>query len=251
MKVLPVLAALLLTAGCSLFGPKDSEQADLYLRLGIAHIENGNLPYALRELLKAEEYDAGNPLIQNNLGLIYFLRERFELSEKHFRKAVELMPSFTEAKNNLARTLIEQEKYAEAEKLLNEVLNDLTYASFDKAFVNQGLLYFNKKDYRKSSSSFIKAIEIQPDSCIANSYLGRSYFELKEYSMATIALDKAIGFCQNQLFDEPHYFSALAWYRAGNKAKSESRFNEILKLYPNGKYRDKARSMLEILRKGF
>lgn len=234
-----------------MFNGRNPEMAQLHLRLGVSHIENSNLPYALRELLKAEEYDKSDPIIQNNLGLVYFLRDRFDLAEKHFRKAILLLPAYTDAKNNLARTLIEKDQFDEARKLLNEVIGDLTYASAEKAYINEGLLNFNQKKFPLAIRSFQNAIKIQMDSCIANSYIGRSYFELKDYNMATEALDKAVGFCQNQMFDEPHYYSALAWYRAGNVAKSEARFNEILKLYPDGKYRDKAKSMLEILRKGF
>lgn len=251
MKVATYLTLVLILSGCALFKAKDVEAGNLYLRLGTSHIENGNLPFALRELLQAESADNTNPLIQNNLGLVYFLRGRFDLSEKHFRNAVKILPSFTDAKNNLARTLIEKEQYPEAKKLLSEVLNDLTYASFDKAYINEGLLWFNQKNFDKSIISFKKTLEIQTDNCIANSYLGRSYFEKKDYSRATEALDRAVGFCQNQLFDEPHYYSAVAWYRLGSKDKAEARFVEIIKLYPDGKYRDKAKSMLEIMRKGF
>lgn len=251
MNKVALFLVTILLSGCAMFGSQNAEKAELYLRLGISHIENGNLPFALRELLKAEEFDNKNPLVQNNLGLVYFLRERFDLAEKHFRNAVKILPSFTDAKNNLARTLIEKEQYAEAKVLLDEVLNDLTYASFDKAYVNLGLLWFNQKKFDQSIAAFQKALNLQTDNCIANSYLGRSYFEKKDYGAATDALDRAVGFCQNQLFDEPHYYSALAWYRSGNKAKAEARFVEIIKLYPDGKYREKAKSMLEILRKGF
>ena len=87
------------------------------------------------------------------------------------------------------------------------------------------------------------------DNCVANAYYGRSIFEMKDYSKATSALDTAIGFCQRALFDEPHYYSALAYYRLGDKEKSMARFTEIVKLYPEGKYREKSKAMLEMLRK--
>jgi tetratricopeptide (TPR) repeat protein len=63
--------------------------------------------------------------IQNSLGLTYFMREKFELSIKHFRNAIILDPKFTDARNNLARAYSEVGKYAEAQKELDIVLADL------------------------------------------------------------------------------------------------------------------------------
>ncbi|MGZ3770309.1 MAG: tetratricopeptide repeat protein [Bdellovibrio sp.] len=236
--------------GCATFGESDKKKAELYLQLGISHLESGNYPYALKELLKAEQLDASNPVVQNNLGLVYFFRERYDLSEKHLKKALELEPKYTEARNNYARVLIELGKYPESEKELQIVLADLTYPSPEKAYINLGLVKFNQKDYVAARNAFSKVLESMPDDCVSNTYFGRTFFETAEYSRATEALDRAIGFCQKSLFDEPHYYSALAYYRSGEKLKSAVRFEEIIKYYPTGKYREKAKGMLDLIRKG-
>ncbi len=105
---------LFTAASCASWGPRDPEQAELHLRVGSSLLESGSYPQALSELLKAEELDPENAMIQNNLGLVYFARERLELSEKHIRRAIALDPKFTDAKNNLGRVLIESKKYEEA-----------------------------------------------------------------------------------------------------------------------------------------
>lgn len=249
MRLIAVLIVLTHILACSTSVEKQ-EKALLYLQLGNNNISSGNYPFALRDLLSAEELDPKNPVIQNSLGQVYFLRERYDLSQKHFLQAIELDEKFTDAKNNLARVLIEIGKYNDAELLLNQVLQDLTYANLEKAYINFGLLYFNQKKFDKAKLQFSKAIESQTDSCIANSYYGRSLFEMKDYVNAARALDRAIGFCQKNMIDEPHYFSALSYYRSGDKNKAEIRFAEIIQLYPNGKYKEKSQSMLELLRKG-
>ncbi len=249
MRILMFCLTLLFLNSCSTSVEKQ-EKAVLYLQLGNNQISNGNYPLALRDLLTAEELDPKNPVIQNSLGQVYFLRERFELSQKHFLKAIDLDVQFTDAKNNLARVLIEIGKYEDAEKLIESVLQDLTYANLEKAYINYGLLYFNQKKFDKARLQFTKALDSQSDSCIASTYLGRSIFEIKDYINASRALDRAIGYCQKGLIDEPHYYSALAYYRSGNKTKAEIRFTEIIQLYPNGKYKEKAQSMLELVRKG-
>jgi type IV pilus assembly protein PilF len=249
MTKLVVLLCIFLS-GCASWWQKDKTKADLYLRMGISEIEAGNYPAALRSLLKAEELDSKNPATQNNLGLVYFQRERLDLAEKHVRRAVELDSRFSEARNNLARIYIEKGDLLAAEKELKTVLNDLTYANPEKAYVNLGLVKFNSKNFTEARKTFGKVLQINPDDCVANTYVGRSLFELGDYSTAAEALDRAIGFCQKNLFDEPHYFSALTYFRLGEKAKSMARFEELVKLYPNGQYREKAKGMLSLIRKG-
>jgi len=228
---------------------ENRERSRLLLERGVSFYQNGNYPLALRDLLQAEEYDATNPIVQNNLGLIYFEREKYDLAEIHLRKAIKLLPTYTDAKNNLGRILIELKRYVEADKILSEVVHDLTYNNQEKGFFNLGLSKFNQGNYEEARQAFLKSLDLQRENCPSYSYLGRTYFEAKNYLGAAETLDKAIGFCQRLLFDEPHYFSALTYFRLGDKERAKARFEELIKLYPNGKYREKSKAMLDILRK--
>lgn len=236
--------------GCAGFGKQDKQKAELYLRLGASQIENGNYPAALRDLQTAESFDSSNAAIQNNLGQVYFFRDRLDKSVEHFSRAIQLNPKYSDARNNLARAYIEQGKFAEAEKELKIVLDDLTYGGTDKAYINLGLSKFNQKDYPAARTAFERVLATQTDDCVANTYFGRTFFETKDYPRAAESLDRAIGFCQKNLYDEPHYYSALAYYRLGDKSKSIARFEELIKYYPTGKYREKAKGMLSLIRKG-
>ena len=235
-------------SGCT--SKQKIEQSDLHQRLGLSLYEQGNYPLALREFLAAEQLNPKSPVVQNNLGLTYFMRERYELSEKHVRKSLSMNPDYTDARNNLGRILIEEGKYKDAEKELLFALSDLTYSGQDRIYLNLGLVYFNQNQFEKARDMFTKSVNLQRDSCTGHSFLGRSYFELKNYEKAAEILDNAIGYCQKNFYDEPHYYSALTYYRLGRIEKSTARFEEIMKFYPQGQYRDKARAMLEILKKG-
>lgn len=245
-----LILSFLTTISCASFDSEKKEQAELHLKLGTSFYQNGNLPYALRELLKAEELDSKNPIIQNNLGLIYFTREKFELAIDHLKQAVAMDPLFTDARNNLARVYIEQKKYTEAEKELSIVLNDLTYGNAEKGYINLGLSYFNQNKFELAKSTFLKALEYNKENCISLSYYGRCFFEGKNYGVAASTLDRAIEQCSKIDFDEPHYYSAVAYYRMGQKDKSIARFKELTKMYPQGKYKEKAQAMLDLINKG-
>lgn len=227
----------------------NQEKALLHQANGQSLYENQNFSLALKEFLVAETNDPENSSIQNSLGLTYFMKERYQTAIKHFEKALELQPKFTDARNNLARTYIEVGRYQDADKNLRIVLNDLTYTGQERAYINLGLNFFNQKKYDQAKNNFLKAIENQADNCFAHTYYGRSLFEMKDYSSSISALDKAIEFCQKLLIDEPHYFSALSYYRLGEKQKSITRFEEVIKLYPNGKYADKSKGMLNIIKR--
>ena len=244
-----IIGIFLSLAACSSLSQSDSDLAKLHLSLGTSQLQSGNYPQALEELLKAQELDSSNEVVQNNLGLAYFVRDRFDLAEIHVRKALAINPQYSDARNNLSRILIERGLYSEAATEARTVTLDLTYPFPEKPLVNLGMAYFKLKNFTAAKATLLKALENQRDNCLANSYYGRSLFELHETSKASDALDKAVGFCERSQFDEPHYYSGLAYFELGQKEKAEARLEELIKLYPQGKYSDKAKSMLETMKR--
>lgn len=240
------LAAL---AACATLGPKDPEDADLHLRVGTSLLQNGSYPQALSELLKAEEADPSNEIVQNNLGLTYFARERFELAEKHLARAISLKSTYTDAKTNLGRLYIEMKRYPEADALLREAAQDLTYTTPEKVYLNLGLLAFRQKNFPEARKYLLKSIEFQRTNCTSQTLYGRTLYEQKDFSGAAATLDRAVGYCAGGPADEAHYYAGLSYFQLGDQRKAETRMEDILKLYPNGTYYERARSMLQTMRK--
>lgn len=247
-----LLLVLVFVAGltsCISNGPKANDTADLHMQIATSHIKNGNYPLALKELLLAEEQDPKNARVQANLGLVYFMRERYELSEKHYKNALKLDPEFTEAKNSLARSYIEIDKLKEAEPLLKEVLADLTYVGFPQANANYGILEFKRKNYSQAAAYFRKSLQHDRENCHTQVFLGRSYLEQGNLTLALPQLEKAIPFCRDINADEAHYYSAIALYRDNQKLKARYRFEELTKLFPSGRNFEKAQKMLALVKK--
>jgi type IV pilus assembly protein PilF len=226
------------------------ETASLHLEIANEYIKSENYPLALKELLVAQNISPDNPSVQANLGLVYFMRERYELAEKHYKKAIQLKPDFTDAKNNLGRVYVEIGMFKQAEAMLSEVILDLTYIDFPKAFANFGILEFRRKKYTEAISYFKKSLERDRENCFTRVYLGRSYLELKETTLAVSHLEKALPFCQLIESDEALYYSAIALYRNNQKDKAKFRFEELIKSYPTGYNNEKAQKMLQLIKKG-
>lgn len=229
---------------------EDQETASLHMEIAIGYIQKDNLPLALKELLIAEDMDPKNPVIQSNLGLVYFLRERYELAERHYLRAISYKSDYTEAKNNLARVFIEIGQYKKAEPYLIEAMQDLTFSDYAAVYANYGILEFKRKNYSAAKTKLKKSLESDRENCITHVYLGRSYLELKELVLATDQLEKAISFCRPVAIDEAHYYAALAFFRSNQRDRAMVRFEELIKIFPNGQNAEKAKQMLALIKKG-
>lgn len=251
MKKVFLLSVLILTlASCYTDKMVKVNKADLHHQIGIGHMQKGNYPDALNEFLKAEELNPKSPSLLNNIALVYFLREKFDLSELYFKKALALDPNYTDAKNNYARLLIETKKYKEAEELLLESLKDLTYPNYTKIYNNIGFLYFLQNRHLESQGYLKKSLEKNKDDCFAIYYYGLTSFNIENFKSSSAALDVYIKKCDQTAKDEPFYFSALSHYRLKNSSMALQRFEELIKKYPNGKYNEKSRKMAELIKKG-
>jgi|SRR3989338_1116025 len=249
--IMMIFALCLFGLGCATKPSTEKDElASLHMDIAVSHIQKDNLPLALKELLIAEDLSPKNAAIQSNLGLVYFLRERFELSERHYLKAIMLRPNYTEAKNNLARAYIEVGQYRKAEPLLNEALQDLTFVDYPSVYANYGVLEFKRKNYSKAKEFLKKSLASDRENCLTHVYLGRTHLELKELILATDQLEKSISFCKPIGVDEAHYYAALAYYRNHQRDKAMVRFEELIALFPMGKHSDRAKQMLALIKKG-
>lgn len=247
-RVLTIGLTLLLCASCATNNEDSQRKALLHLQAGTHFLSTGNYPGAMNELLQAQELEPRNPTIQNNLGLAFYVRGKFNEAEEHFRKAVSYQQKYTEARNNLGRTLIELGKLNEAIKELTIATNDLTYPTPEKSYSNLGLAYFRKRDYVTASTNFAKSLQMQANSCNTMNYYGQTLFEQKKYVPAAESFDRAITICKKDNFDEPYYFAGLSYMKAGQREQSVARLEQLLQQFPKTAYQAKAQTLLDILR---
>lgn len=248
-----LVVSLLFSFGCASTSPVASSDkqkaAGLKMEIGIAHIQNNNLPLALKELLGAVELDPNNSAIHNNLGIVYYLREKFDLAIKYFTEAVRLNKTFTEAKNNLARVYIEQKQYSKALPLLQDVVGDLTYTNADSGYFNYGLYYFNQSKFEDAKKYFLKILARNREDCLTQVYYARTLMETSFIKQASDQLEKSLPSCIEARADDGHFYSAIAYYRLGKIQQSLVRFGDVEKLFPNGKHHLESIQMIKLILK--
>lgn len=242
-----LILLLVFQSACSTFS-KEKESAALYLNLGASQLAQGLNARALKSLLNAKKLDDSNPEIHNHLGLTYFAMSKYPLAINEFNQALSLRHNYTEARNNLARTLIEEGQFEDARDNLRIVLSDLTYLNPAAAYFNLGLSYFREEKYKKAIPHFQKSIALNRDNCVGYNYYARSLYEMGDFKGANPVFESALPLCKRQNFDEAHYFAALSYFKAGNKSRGIALMNEAILQYPNGAYQSKARETLELMK---
>lgn len=165
-----------------------------------AWTREGNIRGALEHALKAVELDPDNADAHHVAALLYldFCRTskigecRLEEAEKHARLAVEKRKRFLEAENTLAVVLIHEQKYAEAEKVLVPITQDILYNTPEIAWGNLGWCYLGQGKPEKAIPALRRAVAAQPLFCVGNYRLGVAYRQSGAMESAAEALDRAV-----------------------------------------------------------
>lgn len=248
MNIFAIFLLFLVGCGSSPKSGDPKEYARLHLQIGTTLLAQKNYPGALKELLEAQKLDPTSPIIQNNLGVAYFVRKEINLAEKHLKAAMTLDSNYSEARSNYGLLLLEKQDYSAALSQFKTVSKDLVYPQPEKARVNIGICYFNLKNYPAAEEAFLNAIDINRNFCSAWTYLGRTLMEKKKMNEAAQRLDQAVSVCKNSDAGESDYYSAMAYAKIGEKERAAARLESLIDHDPSGVFADKSRKLLASLR---
>lgn len=102
----------------------------------------------------------------SNLGFAYYHKKEYGLSEKYFKKALDIMPDFDRALYGLAKTYIATGRVPEAVETLElAVAKHPENASLHFELAET---YKLKRDYRRAYGSYIQVVQMDPDSPLAD-----------------------------------------------------------------------------------
>jgi len=231
-----VFMASLLSCAASM--EKKRAQAKATRELGEAYMRQGNYTEALKEMLKAEEFNPGDHLTQNDLGLIYMSKYRYDLAEKHFLKALDIKPDYAAAKNNLGTVYLAQEDWHAAIKTFNSLEGNLLYATPHYPLSNLGLAYYHLGEYQKAEIYYRRALDIEPNFPIALRGLGRTYIAMLKIPEAVSVLEKTVR--EAPVWPELYLDMGTAYRMAGEYTKALLAFNKVTELAPDSEVAEKA-----------
>ncbi len=250
LKILIVLFALF----CQLFivsctsTPWHRDQADVYLKKGMALLEAGQYIGALKELLEADKNAPNDHEINYYLGVAYLGRGLRDLAMERFQKAISLKKDYSEAHNYIGAMYMDAGQWEKAVDSFDKALKNYLYATPAFALYNSGLAYYNLQNYDKALSRYQQALreegmsawQPQIEKNIGLVYIGQSNLvQAKEHLERAVTLNPS-------LYDA-HFFLAETYLKIKDTANAKNSFQQVMKLAPQSPFGQKAREYLQSL----
>jgi len=216
----------------------------------------------------------------------FFMQRQYSSSEKYYSKAIDFgFFDIDYAIYKRAQSLGLLNRYSSMENLLLTLINDYTSSSYyddalhdlsqfykhrsnDKlaieyynkllshtndenfianAYLSKGMIYFKQEKFKEAEPLLERSYQAQRTNCITSYFLGRTYYAQKKLKESAQVLDQAVKNCESAKFEEPLFYSAMAYYEQGQKMQAKARAEELVLKYNKSPLAKKAEGLLNIL----
>ncbi|NWG88104.1 MAG: type IV pilus biogenesis/stability protein PilW [Hydrogenophilaceae bacterium] len=167
-----------------------SQRAQVHTELAAHYYTRGQYAVALSELRIALEDNPRYAPAYNMLGLVHTELREFAQAEANYRRAVELMPNYSDVRNNFGYFLCQRGRHAEGLLQFDVALQNPLYASPDKALANAGACSLAMGDLNKAEDYLQRALARVPGHPVALQAMAELYFRRGHYLGAQSALLK-------------------------------------------------------------
>src|SRR6266568_4679260 len=226
---LAIFCAALLAA-CTGVGT-NQKNASYHFQMGQSHLAENNVTGALVEFTEAEKFDSENHELQNYLGLAYYRKNKFEIAEKKYQKALLLKPDYSDARNNLGVNYLEMKRWDEAIYQFKLVTEDIFYQNQLAANINLALAYTGKGDPQQALAILRPLVSIYPLDPRLRLHIGKIYFALDKLELAIGEYKKALELYGD--YANAHYHLALAYMKLKDNRGATAAFREVLRIEPD------------------
>lgn len=242
--VIAVLLFSLLLLSCT-NTPWHRDQADAYLKKGMALLEAQQYLGALKELLEADKNAPNDPVINYHLGIAYLGRGLRDLAMERFQKAVSLKEDYSEAHNYIGVIYNEMGQWQKAIGSFDKALANHLYANPEHALYNSGRAYYNLKNYEMAMSRYQQALRqdqlgiLRPE---IEANIGLVYIKQSNLVLAKEHLETAVKL--NPSLYDAHFFLGETYLNIKDVANAKKSFKKVIELAPQSSFGRKAREYL-------
>lgn len=239
-----ILVPLIVLTACSWSGTVSNEAETHYI-LGLSFLREQNPTLALKEFLRAEDLDSGNPDIQAALGQAYQWKKAYTEAERHYLKALKLRRGDPQIQNNLGALYLDMQRWDDAARHFRLAANNLVFSDQKVAWAGLGMALFQKGDILEAVSAYREALEQDPRYVQGRLLLGDAYLALDKVPLAIGEFRQAAEQAPNEA--QVHYKLGMAYMRQPDSAKARAAFREVVRLAPTSEVGQKASEYLKIL----
>lgn len=226
-----ILVSIFSLVSCAANLELRKNQEEALRNFGEAYIREGDYTKALSKLLEAEKLYNKDPHLQYDLGLVYMAKGKIDMAIDCFKKAVEIKPDYTPAKNSLGAAYLAQKRWNDAISCFKEITEDLLYVTPHYPLSNLGWAYYNKKEYDLAEKYYKDALKIEPKFAIALNGLGKTYLATGRISEAIAAFEKAV---KNSPNSAELYLDLADAYRLSREYKKAlNAYNKVIEIAPD------------------
>jgi len=234
------LVLMFVLVSCAAAGKNEQsiKEGMAYRRVGEAYMQQGNIAAAMQEFKKAEEKNPDDYLLQYDLGLIYYSRERFDEAIGHYQKAIDLKADYGPAINSMGNAYAGKKDWDKAIFYYNKSIDDILYATPHFTYAGLGNAYYYKGDLELSEKNYLEALQIKPEFVNALQGLARTYIAMGRLPEAVEKLEKAVRIMP----DSPalHLQLAKAYQQALEFQKAYNSYRKVVELAPESLLADEA-----------
>jgi type IV pilus assembly protein PilF len=236
---------VMLIGGCAL-STASKKQSKYHFQMGLSYLGENNVTSALIEFTEAEKIDPDDSELQNYLGIVYFRKKKFDISERKYLRAIALKPGYSDARNNLAVTYLEMKRWDDAIYQLKLVTEDIFYQNQSAAGINLAMAYFNKGKFKQSMDILRPLAVAYPLDPMIRYNIGRVYYATDKIDLAIMEYNKAIELYSDYM--QAHYSLGQANMKQGNKNEAIKHFREVIRISPDSEMAQLSREYLDLLK---
>ncbi len=226
--------------------PKERHTAEIHHDLGVEALRDGRAPDALKEFDEALENHPRFPEAHLGRGLVLeFGFGKLEEAEKAYRRAIELLPSYSEAHNDLGQLLAKTGRFDAALKELDAALENMLYKEPWVARCNKGQVLYRMGSRAEGLSEMRACLQFAPAYCDGRRELGRILLGDGKVKDAVAELDAYARACERR--PDAHLQLGLARMKAGDVAGARAAFERCGELGDRTSAGEECRRSLALL----
>lgn len=150
---------------------------DVYVRLAVIYMQQGQMGVALQNIKKAVAADPNNGEAHNVMAIIYSRLGENDLADKHFVRSKQLQPRNPYTLNAYGGFLCGQKRFKEAEDQFKAALKNPLYTTPEVALTNAGICAKRAKDIDLAEAYLRRALQ------------HNSKFSVALFNMAQVSFD--------------------------------------------------------------
>ncbi len=215
------------------------------VRLARSYFNGGKTGEAMRVLEDGMKEYPESVLIRNYYGQLSFLTGNLEMAEAALLEVLRLNPFMTDAHNTLGAVYQEMGRYNEAEKEYRLTLEDHSYSTPEKVYLNLGLLFKTQERMEEAISMLRRAVETDPEYLQAHYELAGALEKIENFREA--AREYGVAEPAYRKSGEFHYRYGVVHMKLGNNLEAAEHFRKVIDVAPGSENSAKADKLLELI----